>query len=103
MIENQEQLVHSHKQLAKLRAMEERVINNPDRHPRLKKSELAGIRSTIAQIEREIRVYNLSRLQNTIVELEKQVQQTNAEQLPALISRTIPVMRELANALQPVI
>jgi hypothetical protein len=103
MIENEEQLVHSQQQLARLRVMEERVVNNPDRHPRLKKSELAGIRSMIAQIEREIRLYNLSRLQSSINELEEQAQKSSIEQLPELLSQKIRTMRELTDALQPVI
>jgi hypothetical protein len=82
--------------------MEERVVNHPDRDPRLKKSELAGIRGMIAQIEREIRVYNLSRLQNSLNELEEQAHHLSVEQLPELLSQKIRAMREVANALQPV-
>jgi hypothetical protein len=103
MIENQEQLVHSQQQLVRLRAMEERVVNNPDRHPRLKKSELAGIRGMITQIEREIRIYNLSRLQNSVNELEEQAQKLNVAELPALLSQKIRIIREATAAMQPVI
>jgi hypothetical protein len=103
MIENQEQLSHSQQQLARLRLMEDRVVNHPNRDPRLKKSELAGIRSMISQIEREIRVYNLSRLQNWINDLEEQAQQLNVEELPVLLSQKIRTIREVANAMQPVI
>lgn len=103
MIENQEQLAHSQKQLAKLRVMEERVVNNPDRHARLKESELAGVRSMIAQIEREIRIYNFSRLQDSINELEEQAKILIAEELPASLSQKIRAVREVADALQPLI
>jgi len=103
MIENQEQLVHSQQQLVRLRGMEERVIGNFNRHPRLKKSELAGIRSMITQIEREIRIYNLSRLQSSVNELEEQAQNLSVAELPALLSQKIRVIREATAAMQPVI
>lgn len=103
MIENREGLILSQGQLAKLRDWEEKVVNDLNQHPRLKKSELAGIRSMIAQIEREIRVYNLSRLQRSIDELEEQAQKLKAEQLPALLSQKINDIRELTEAIQPVI
>lgn len=102
MIENHEQLIHSQQQLARLRTMENRVVNHPDRDPRLKKSELAGIRSMITQIEQEIRAYNLSRLQSSINELEEQAKQIKLDQLPELVSQKVRIMREAATALQPV-
>jgi len=102
MIENHEQLIHSQQQLARLRTMENRVVNHPDRDPRLKKSELAGIRSMIAQIEQEIRAYSLFRLQSSINELEEQAQTTNLERLPELVSQKVRALREAADALQPV-
>jgi hypothetical protein len=70
MIETQEGLVVSQQQLARLRAMEERAVNDPNLHPRLKESKLAGIRGMITQIEEEIRVYRMSHLPNSINEKE---------------------------------
>lgn len=58
MLETQEGLTVSLEQLAKLRAWEKEIINDLNQHPRLKKSELAGIRRMIVQIEREIQSYN---------------------------------------------
>jgi uncharacterized protein YpuA (DUF1002 family) len=103
MIETREGLLVSQEQLSKLRAMEERVINNQNRDPRLKKSELAGIRSMIAQIEREIRVYNFARLQDSINELDQQVKKLNSEELPTWLFQSIRTMKEMAEAVQPVI
>jgi hypothetical protein len=68
MIETQEGLVVSQQQLVRLRAMEERAVNDTNLHPRLKESQLAGIRSMIAQIEEEIQVYKMARLPNSISE-----------------------------------
>jgi len=103
MIETQEGLILSQEQLAKLRDWEEKIANDLNQHPRLKKSELAGIRSMMAEIEREIRVYNFSRLQSSIHELEEQVQKLDAEQLPLALSQKIHFIRETADAMQPVI
>lgn len=58
MIETQESLTVSLEQLANLRAWEKEIISDLNQHPRMKKSELAGIRRMIAQIEREIQGYN---------------------------------------------
>lgn len=102
MIENQEGLVVSQEQLAMLRAWEERIGNDLKLDPRLKESKLAGICGTRAEIEREIYVYNMSCLQNTLDELEQKAQKISVEQLPALLSQTIRAMRELTNAMQPV-
>jgi len=102
MIENQEGLVVSQEQLAMLRSWEDRIGNDLKLDPRLKESKLAGIRGTRAEIEREIRVYNMTRLQNTLEELEERAQKISVEQLPALLSQTIRAIRELTNALQPV-
>jgi hypothetical protein len=102
MIETQESLVASLEQLAKLRAWEKKAIDDLNQHPRMKKSELAGIRRLITQIEREIQSYNLSRLQSTINELEEQAQKLKAEELPALLSQKIRDIREAAAAMQPV-
>jgi len=102
MIENQEQFLLSSEQLEKLKSSEERVVNDLILDPRLRESKLAGIRSMITQIEREIRAYNMSRVQNAIDHLEAQAQTARPEQLPALLSQTISVMRDLANAMQPV-
>jgi len=102
MIENQEGLVVSQEQLAKLRAWEKEIVNELNLHPRLKKSELAGIRRMIAQIEREIRVYNLARLQDSIDELEGQAQKLTMEELPVSLSQNIRTIRELTAALEPV-
>ena len=101
MIETQEGLLLSHEQLAKLRAWEKEVINDPGQPSRIKTSKLAGIRSMIMQIEREIQSYNWLRLQSTITELEEQAQRLKAEELPALLSRKIRAIREAADAMQP--
>ena len=103
MIENEVQLINSQERLDELREWEEETINKPNLDSRLKKSELAGIRSMITQIEREIRVYHLSRVQNAINNLEEQAQRASPEQLPALLYQTISLMRDLANAMQPVV
>jgi hypothetical protein len=102
MIETQEGLAVSLEQLTKLRAWEKEIVNDLNQHPRLKKSELAGIRRMIAQIEREVQSYNLSRLQSTINELEEQAQKLKAEELPTLLSQKIRAIREAAAAMQPV-
>jgi N-methylhydantoinase B/oxoprolinase/acetone carboxylase alpha subunit len=102
MIETQEGLTVSLEQLVKLRAWEKELVNDLNQNPRLKKSELAGIRRMIAQIEREIQSYNLTRLQNTINELEEQARKLKAEELPALLSQKLRAIREAANAMQPV-
>jgi hypothetical protein len=70
MIETEEGLLLSQEQLARLRAMEERAVNNPNLHSRLKESQLAGIRSLIAQIEAEIQAYGMSHLPNSSSEKE---------------------------------
>lgn len=101
MIETQEGLLLSHEQLAKLRTWEKEIINDSGQPSRIKTSKLAGIRSMIAQIEREIQSYNLSRLQSTIDELEDQAQKLKAEELPALLSQKIRAIREAAEAMQP--
>lgn len=103
MIENQEGLVVSQEQLAMLRAWEERIGNDLKLDPRLKESKLAGIRGTRAEIEREIYVYNMSRLQNTLDELEQKAQKISVEQLPVLLSQTIGAIRELTKTLQPIV
>jgi hypothetical protein len=63
---------------------------------------LAGIRSMIAQIEREIRIYNLSRLQSSILDLEEQVQKLDT-QFSTFLTQKIRTIREVADALHPVI
>lgn len=103
MIETQEGLAVSLEQLVKLRAWEKKAIDDLNQHPRMKKSELAGIRRMIVQIEREVQSYNLSRLQSTINELEEQAQKLKAEELSALLSQKIRAIREAAEAMQPVI
>lgn len=103
MIETHEGLTVSLEQLAKLRAWERNIVADVNQHPRMKKSELAGIRRMIAEIEREIRSYNLSRLRSTLNELEEQSQKLNANELPMLLSRKIRDIREAADAMQPVI
>jgi hypothetical protein len=102
MIENQEQLLFSQDRLEKLKSWEKRAVDDLTLDPRLKESKLAGIRGIMAEIEREIRVYNMSRLQNTLEELEERAQKISVEQLPVLLSQTIRAMRELTNTLQPV-
>jgi hypothetical protein len=102
MIENQEQLLFSRERLDELKKWEERAVNDLNLDPRLKQSKLAGIRSMMAQIERDIRAFHLSRLQNTLDELEEKAQKTSVEQLPALLSQTIHAIRELTNTMQPV-
>ncbi len=103
MIETQEGLAVSLQQLIKLRVWEQEIVDDLNQHPRMKKSELAGIRRMIAQIEREIRSYNLLRLQSTLNELEEQSQKLKADELPSLLSRKIRDIREAADAIQPVI
>ncbi len=103
MIENQEGLVVSQEQLAMLRAWEERIGNDLKLDSRLKESKLAGIRGLMAEIEREIHVYNMSRLQNTLDELEQKAQKISVEQLPMLLSQTIGAIRELTKTLQPIV
>jgi hypothetical protein len=102
MIENQEQLLFSQDRLEKLKSWEKRAVDDLTLDPRLKESKLAGIRGLMAEIEREIYVYNMSRLQNTLDELEQKAQKISIEQVPALLSQTIRAMRELTNAIQPV-
>ncbi len=103
MIETHEGLILSREQLAKLRAWEDELVNDPAQHPRGKELKLAGVRRMIAQIEQEIRAYNLSRLQSSINELEEEAKQIKLDQLPELVSQKIRVMREAADALQPVV
>jgi hypothetical protein len=103
MIENQEDLVLSQEQLAKLRTWEEEIVNDLNLHPRLKKSELAGIRSMIAQIEREIRVYNLARLRETVKELQVRSSTTSPEKVPELFAQMLGAIEEFTVALQPII
>lgn len=103
MIEDQEGLTVSYGQLDKLRVWEKEIVNDLNLNPRGKKSELAGIRRMIAQIEQEIRAYNLSRLQSSITELEEQAKQIQLDRLPELVSQKVRAMREAAEALQPVV
>lgn len=103
MIETQEGLILSHEQLAKLRAWEKKIVDDLNQHPRLKKSELAGIRSMIAQIEKEIRLYNLACLQKTLQELQHRSRTTPPEKLPELFAQTLGAIEEFTVAQQPVI
>ncbi len=103
MIENQEQLLHSLNQLEKLRVMQERAANHPERDPRLKKTELAGIRSMISQIEREIRIYNWARIRISLNELEDQSRKLKAEELPSWLALKIRAIQQAADAMQPVL
>ncbi len=103
MIENQEQLLFSQDRLEKLKSWEKRTVDHLALEPRLKESKLAGIRSMMAQIEQQIRVYNMSRLQNTLDQLEEKAQQTSIEQMPALLSQTIRAIRELTKTIQPIV
>ncbi|MGH7595749.1 MAG: hypothetical protein ACREOI_05320 [bacterium] len=103
MLENEEDLIASQEQLAKLRAWEDEAVNDLNLHPRLKKSELAGIQSMIAQIEKEIRLYNLARLRETLQELQLRSRTTPPEKLPELFAQTLGAMEEFTIAIQPVV
>lgn len=103
MIETQEGLILSLEQLSKLRAWEKKIVDDLNQHPRLKKSELAGIRSMIAQIEKEIRLYNLACLQKTLQELQLRSRTTPPEKLPELFAQTLGAIEEFTVTLQPVI
>ncbi len=103
MIETQEQLLFLQDRLEKLKSWEKRAVDDLALDPRLKESKLAGIRSMMAQIEQQIRAYNMSRLQNTLAELEEKAQQTSIEQMPALLSQTIRAIRELCKTMQPIV
>ncbi len=103
MIETQEGLLVSQEQLAKLRAWEEEIVNDLNQQPRIKESKLAGIRSMIAQIEREIRLYNLARFRETLQELQLRSRTTPPEKLPELFAQTLGAMEEFTVSLQPIV
>jgi hypothetical protein len=103
MIENQEQLDFSIEQLAKLRQRAQKIEADPAKDILFKEMELAGIRGMIAQIEKEIRLYNLARLRETLQELQIRSRTTTPEKLPELFAQTLGAIEEFTVALQPVV
>lgn len=103
MIENREQLFLSQRQLKKLRSMEERTANDLKEDFRLRESKLAGICSMIAQLEKEIRMYHLTRFQESLKELQVRSKKTSPEELPELFAQMIGAMEEFTTAIQPII
>jgi len=103
MITTSEQFDFSIQQLDKLRQRAQTIEADPAKDILFKEMELAGVRGMIAQIEKEIRVYNLARFQETLKELQLRSQSTSPERLPELFGQMLGAMNEFTTAMQPVI
>jgi hypothetical protein len=103
MITTSEQFDFSIQQLDKLRQRAQIVEADPSKDILLKEMELAGVRGMIAQMEKEVRAYNLSRLQETLKELQARSQSTPPERIPELFGQMLGAMNEFTTAMQPVI
>ncbi len=103
MIENSEQLNFSQQQLDKLRQHAQEIEADPTEDVLFKEMELAGVNGMIAQIEKEIRLYNLGRLRETLQELQLRSRTTPPEKLPELFAQTLGAMEEFTVSLQPIV
>jgi hypothetical protein len=103
MIENQEQLDFSIEQLVKLRQRAQKIEADPAKDILFKETELAGVRGMIAQIEKEIRLYNLACLRETLQQLQLRSRTSPPEKLPELFAQTLGAIEEFTVALQPVV
>jgi hypothetical protein len=103
MIENLKQLEFSLEQLDKLRQRAKKIEADQSKDVLFKEMELAGVRGMIAQIEKEIRFYNFSRLRETLKVLQVQSRTTPPEQLPDLFAQMLGAMEEFTATMQPVI
>lgn len=103
MIENLEHLDFSMQQLDKLRQRAQKIEADQSKDILFKEMELSGVRSMIAQIEKDIRIYNFTRLRETLKELQIQSRTTPPEQLPELFSQMLSAMEEFTATMQPVI
>jgi hypothetical protein len=59
MIENHEGYLAAHARLLELCALREKVESDPKLNQRQRSSELAGVNGLIAEIERDVRRYDL--------------------------------------------
>jgi hypothetical protein len=103
MITTTEQLDFSIRQINSLRQRAETVEADSEKDILFKEMELAGVRGMIAQMEKEVRAYNLSRLQEILKELQARSQSTPPERLPELFGQMLGAMNEFTTAIQPVI
>jgi len=103
MIENLEHLEFSLQQLDELRQRAQKIEANQSKDILFKEMELAGVRGMIAQIEKEVRFYNFTRLRETLKELQIQSRTTPPEQLPELFAQMLGAMDEFTATMQPVI
>lgn len=90
-------------QLDKLRQHAQEIEADPVEDILFKEMELAGVNGMIAQIEKEIRLYNLARFRETLQELQLRSRTTPPEKLPELFAQTLGAMEEFTVSLQPVV
>ncbi len=102
MIENLAQLHASLQQLDKLRRHAQEIEADPAEDVLFKEMELAGVNGVIAQIEKEVRLYNLARFRETLQELQLRSRTAPPEKLPELFEQTLGAMESFAVAMQPI-
>jgi hypothetical protein len=105
MIQGAEELAIAQERLRELQARIEQIVSDPHKSRRAKEMELAGVRSMMMQIEREIREYNLSEIQRTIQSLQGELESSEGTvDLLVVVSKTLNVLEEVTQILlQPTV
>ena len=103
MIENSENLLAAQDRLRELQNLKMKIEADPNLNHRQRMSELAGLRSISAEIERDIRQYQLSDIENKLGELQIIAEKTSPAEMPKLVPQVITAMQELARAMRPAI
>lgn len=105
MIQDPEGLAIAQERLRELQARIEQIVADPNKSRRAKEMELAGVRSMMMQIEREIREYNLSQIQRAIHSLQGELESSkDTGDLLAVVSKTLNVLEEVTQILsQPTV
>lgn len=102
MIRNAEEFSIARERLQELEGRVEQIVSNRQKSRRAKEMELAGVRSMIMQIQREIREYQLSRIQQSIHAIQGELEsEETAVNLPAVVFKTLSVLEDIAQVLEP--
>lgn len=101
MIQDVKELEISKRRLCELQARVEHIVTHPKKGRRIKEMELAGVLGMIQQIQQEIRSYELIQIQESIHLLKDELQRIEPANLPKLVFRTLDVLEEVTNVLQP--
>jgi hypothetical protein len=101
MIIDQQELLATRDRLAELRELQQKILSDTKLNPRQRSTELAGVRSLMQEIDRDLRSYHLTQLQERLRQLQVRAANTTPAEVPELVSQLVAAMQELTQAMQP--